>query len=108
MDAYALNCESTQTGFWDVASTWTNCGGGVPGDNDNVTIKNGHTVTIRTDLQTVPLTGLSLTVEPSAELVIDGPSFGRIQILSGTFTNFGTTTLDAVGSNPGWGRRRPH
>jgi len=97
INAYALNCESTQTGFWDVPSTWINCGGGVPGDNDNVTIKNGHTVTIRTDIRTVPLVGLSLTVEQSAELVLDGPSGGNLQMNVGTFTNFGKTTLDGVG-----------
>jgi len=97
INAYAFNCESTQTGFWDVPSTWINCGGGVPDDNDNVTIKNGHTVTIRTDIRTVPLVGLSLTVEQSAELVLDGPSGGNLQMNAGTFTNFGKTTLDGVG-----------
>ena len=76
MNAYALNCESTQTGFWDLPTTWTNCGLGVPSDNDNVTIKNGHTVTIRTDIETVPLVGLTLTVEQSAEFVIVGPGDG--------------------------------
>jgi len=64
---------------------------------DNVTIKNGHTVTIRTDIRTVPLVGLSLTVEQSAELVLDGPSGGNLQMNVGTFTNFGKTTLDGVG-----------
>jgi len=106
MNAYALNCESTQTGFWDLPTTWTNCGLGVPGDNDNVTIKNGHIVTIRTDIQAVPLTGLSLTIEPSAELVIDGPSQGRLLIDSGTFTNFGKTTLDGVGAQTTRGQLR--
>ncbi len=93
MNAYALNCESTQTGFRDVSSTWTGCSGGVPGDNDIVTIKNGHTVIIRTDIFTVPLTGITLTVEPSAELGLDGRSGGKLQISGGTFTNFGKTTL---------------
>ncbi len=98
MNAYAFNCESTQTGFWDLPTTWINCGPtGVPGDNDNVTIKNGHIVTIRTDILTVPLEALSLTVEQSAELVLDGPSQGRLEIKFGTFTNFGKTTLDGVG-----------
>jgi len=99
MNAYAgvtLNCESTQTGFWDVSSTWTSCGDGVPDNGDNVTIKNGHTVIIRTDLGA--LTGLSLTVEQSAELVLDGPSGGRLEIVGGTFTNLGKTTLDGVGA----------
>ncbi len=96
MNAYALNCESTQTGFWDVSSTWTGCGDGVPGNGDNVTIKNGHTVTIRTDLGA--LTGFSLTVEQSAELVLDGSLEGRLEIVGGTFTNLGKTTLDGVGA----------
>ena len=97
MNAYAFNCESTQTGFWDVPSTWTNCGGGVPADGDNVTIKNGHTVTIRTDILNVALVGLSLTVEQSAELVLDGASGGKLRITVGTFTNFGKTTLVGAG-----------
>ena len=95
--AYALNCESQQTGFWDQSSTWSNCSGGVPADGDNVTIKNGHTVTIRTDILTVALVGLSLTVEQSAELVLDGASGGKLRITVGTFTNFGKTTLAGVG-----------
>ena len=106
MNAYALNCESTQTGFWDVSSTWTNCGLGVPGDNDNVTIKNGHIVTIRTDILNVALVGLSLTVEPSAELVIDGASEGKLRITAGTFTNFGKTTLAGVGGATNGGQLR--
>ncbi len=107
MNAYAFNCESTQTGFWDLPTTWINCGPtGVPGDNDNVTIKNGHIVTIRTNIVTVPLTGLSLTVEPSAELVIDGVSGGKLRITAGTFTNFGKTTLAGVGGATNGGQLR--
>jgi len=94
MNAYAFNCESKQTGFWDVVGTWTNCGDGVPGDNDNVTIKNGHIVTIRTDLHSFPLTGISLTIEKNGELVMDGPSEGSLQIISSTFSNFGKLTLN--------------
>jgi len=98
MNAYALNCESTQTGFWDVSSTWTGCGDGVPGDGDNVTIKNGHTVTIRTDLATDRFDGLSLTIEASAELVIDGSQGGAMEIAVGIFTNFGKMTIDGEGT----------
>jgi len=107
MNAYAFNCESTQTGFWDLPTTWINCGPtGVPGDNDNVTIKNGHIVTIRTDILNVALVGLSLTVEPSAELVIDGASGGKLRITAGTFTNFGKTTLAGVGGATNGGQLR--
>ncbi len=105
-NAWALNCESTGTGFWDQSSTWSNCSGGVPADGDNVTIKNGHTVTIRTDILTVALVGLSLTVEQSAELVLDGASGGMLRITVGTFTNFGKTTLAGVGGATNGGELR--
>ena len=65
-NAWALNCESTQTGFWDQTTTWTNCNNSIPVDGDNITIKNGHIVTVR-DVQSVDAT---VTVESGAQLVI--------------------------------------
>ncbi|MBI3570324.1 MAG: hypothetical protein HY082_04365 [Gammaproteobacteria bacterium] len=45
-DAFALNCVSKQTGFWNAGGTWNNCGAGGPVAGDNVTISAGHTVTL--------------------------------------------------------------
>jgi hypothetical protein len=45
--ALALTCQSNAaTGNWNVAGTWTGCGGGVPGAGDDVQIRLGHVVTI--------------------------------------------------------------
>ena len=75
-DAFALDCESTQNGFWDVSGTWTGCGDGVPGNGDNITIKNGHIVTVG-DVQSVDAT---VTVESGAQLIIDGAAGGELEI----------------------------
>jgi len=100
--AFALNCESTITGFWDVSSTWINCGGGTPGNTDDVTIKTSHIVTIRTSITGPVLPPSSLTVESSAELIIDGTSGGRIVLAGATFANSGKITANG-GSTPGQG-----
>ena len=99
MNAYALNCESTQTGFWDQSSTWINCGGSTPTDGDSVTIKNGDIVTVRSDI----VVDVRITVELGAELVIDGTNNGGdLEIKNGPLTNFGkiTTIGQAVGGHP--------
>lgn len=45
--ALAAACVSTGTGGdWATASTWTSCGGGVPGDGDTAAIADGDIVTI--------------------------------------------------------------
>ena len=44
--AYAAACTSNTSGNWNAPTTWTACGGGVPGAADTVTIQNGHTVTV--------------------------------------------------------------
>ena len=42
----AANCVSQANGNWNSATTWTSCGGGTPGNNDNVTIASPDTVTL--------------------------------------------------------------
>ena len=43
---YAAACTSNASGNWNVAGTWTGCGGIIPGAADTVTIQSGHTVTV--------------------------------------------------------------
>ena len=102
MNAYASNCESTQTGFWDEPTTWINCNNSSPTDGDNITIKNGHIVTVR-DVQSVDAT---VTVESGAQLVIDGVAGGELEIKSvfpgpliGALANSGKITT--IGQNIG-------
>jgi len=102
MNAYAFNCESTQTGFWDQITTWINCNNSIPVDGDNITIKNGDIVTVR-DIQSVDAT---VTVESGAQLVIDGVAGGQLEIKNtiqgpqiGALTNSGKITT--IGSNAG-------
>ncbi len=42
----AATCQSNNSGNWSDASTWTNCGVGVPQSGDAVEILSGHTVTL--------------------------------------------------------------
>jgi len=92
--AYLLSCESTQTGFWDVSSTWTNCGGGVPGNGDTIKINNGHVVTIRTF---VGLFSVDIIIESGGELILEGsigPGPGLLVMQNGsTVTNNGKLTI---------------
>src|SRR5664279_1832492 len=39
-------CTSNGTGNFNVATTWTNCGGTTPQVADTITINTGHTVTL--------------------------------------------------------------
>jgi len=105
MNAYAFNCESTQTGFWDQTTTWTNCNNSIPVDGDNITIKNGDIVTVR-DLQSVDAT---VTVESGAQIVIDGVTGGELEIKNtingpqiGSLSNSGKiTTIGGTGGGSG-------
>ena len=105
MNAYAFNCESTQTGFWDQTTTWTNCNNSIPVDGDNITIKNGHIVTVK-DVQSVDAT---VTVESGAQLVIDGVTGGELEIKNnfpgpeiGSLSNSGKiTTIGGTGGGSG-------
>jgi len=99
-DAFALNCESTQTGFWDETTTWINCNDSTPTDGDSVAIKNDDIVTVRSDIAV----DASITVESGAQLVIDGLDGGDFRINAqifgiGFLTNFGKITT--IGQNVG-------
>jgi len=98
-EAYAASVNSVGTGDWDVGSTWDT---GVPANVDDVTILNGHIVTVTDFRQN---TG-SITVAAGGTLVIDGTSGatldargpltiqGKIIINGGSSTNDGD--LDVV------------
>jgi len=94
--AFALNCESQQTGDWDQLSTWQNCGGGIPSSTDNITIKTLHVVTLKTT-ETV---SSILNIEGGAELFVEGNLLpGKLIISGGTFTNGGKVTINGGTSN---------
>lgn len=105
---------SKQSGNWNSSSTWN---GGVPGSSDDVTISNGHTVTINTNATCKNLTigtgsGSTATLQfdnSSRTLTVSGSTTGYITIssngvltstsgvtqtisLAGNFTNNGTFT----------------
>jgi uncharacterized repeat protein (TIGR01451 family) len=46
-------CLSSSSGDWSDTSTWTNCGGRVPGSGDTVTLSNGHAVRIPASYQAI-------------------------------------------------------
>jgi len=93
--AFAFNCESQQTGDWDQSSTWQNCNNVFPISTDNITIKNLHVVTLKTD---VTVSGI-LNIENGAELFVDGNQFsGKLIISGGTFTNSGKVTIIGGGT----------
>ncbi|MGJ8663924.1 MAG: hypothetical protein ACSHWU_09745, partial [Marinicella sp.] len=64
--AGGFSCDSTQSGAWEDVSTWTNCGGIIPGNDTFVTIKTGHVVTLNTDTAILN----EFVMEASSELII--------------------------------------
>ncbi|MCB0396198.1 MAG: G8 domain-containing protein [Flavobacteriales bacterium] len=58
-DAQAYTCDCKTSGNWSNTSTWQNCGGGIPGAADDVTIKSGRTVTV--DITTAQCDNLQLS-----------------------------------------------
>jgi len=67
LQGHAFNCESQANGSWDTASTWVNCNGTFPKNDDNVTIKNGTNVTLTSATNNLE----SLFVEAGGDLIID-------------------------------------
>lgn len=76
-------CFSNKTGEWSSPSTWTSCGGRVPGRGDTATINASHTVTVDTPLEigtsppsngtpAIVLNG-NLNILPEKTLTIRGP-----------------------------------
>ncbi|MBC7943560.1 hypothetical protein H7X68_03635 [Candidatus Saccharibacteria bacterium] len=78
--AAASSCLSTGSGDWNVAGTWTNCGGGIPGLADSATIASGHIVAVVVDSSAASLTinansvagGNGVTISSGKKLDITG------------------------------------
>ncbi|MGB0524737.1 MAG: T9SS type A sorting domain-containing protein [Flammeovirgaceae bacterium] len=83
----ASTWESSSTGNWSAAATWL--GGAVPADDQPVTIKNGHNITVDDDINIATLTietGATLTADDGAVRNINIANTGSI-INNGTFTS---------------------
>ncbi|GIV98404.1 MAG: hypothetical protein KatS3mg057_3061 [Herpetosiphonaceae bacterium] len=83
--ATASSCSTAASGSWSSPSTWADCGGGVPGSGDSVTIN--HAVT----LDTSP-TIAALTVSASGALMLD-TSVPRTLQVAGDVLSGGTMDL---------------
>jgi MSHA biogenesis protein MshQ len=68
--AYA-QCASTQSGNWNAPSTWTSCSGGVPPAGNNVTISNGHTVTVTASVAASPASISVATGSSNTQLTLN-------------------------------------
>ena len=67
LQGHAFNCESQADGPWYSASTWINCNGTYPRNDDNVTIKISTQVTLTSVTNKLE----SLFVETGGYLIID-------------------------------------
>ena len=91
----AGNKISANTGMWNTAATWSPTG--VPVASDNVTIANGHTVTVNTD---AVCNNLTVGQGASGVLTIGNNNTSRNIILSGNLTiNTGGNFNANTGSN---------
>ncbi len=75
------DCETVQSGIWEVAANWTNCNGLYPGlnsdgDDRTATIKTNHTMTL--GLESLALVGF--TMESDGELIIDD-QFSHVEFI---------------------------
>lgn len=82
---------SKQSGNWNSSSTWN---GGVPGSTDDVTISNGHTVTINTNATCRSLT-IGSGSGSTATLQFDNST--RTLTVSGTSSTTGFITISSNG-----------
>lgn len=104
--AVAATCTATGNGGWNAPSTWSGCGGGVPGAADTAVINAGSTVTIPA--------GVGVTVA-AIEFAAAGFTYGLVvdgSLTVGDVAHFGnqvegsgpitvTGTYDWVGVNNG-------
>jgi MSHA biogenesis protein MshQ len=98
-----LNCTSQAATNWSLASTWTNCRGGIPLSGDSITLNHNVTQNVAATpaLNNVTISGSgTLTASGSNAMTIAG-NFSNAGTyvgatdtvtLSGTFTNSGTFT----------------
>lgn len=112
----AGNKVSTGTGSWNTSGSWSPSG--VPSATDNVTIRNGHTITINTNAN---CNNLTIGEGTSGQLTIGNNNTGRTLTVNGNITvNNGATltvntnnntthtlTLDGNFSNSGNVNLRP-
>jgi hypothetical protein len=101
------NCVSAGSGNWNVASTWTGCGGVTPDSGDNVFIQSGHTVTLTQDQDVSDLnisTGTTSATTGGEGLVVLGSNtlhvYGKLRCY---FASVGTTpgtSTTSVGPSP--------
>ena len=115
--AAGLSCTSVDDGLWSSPSTWSNCGGGVPGIDDNVTISSNTIVQLNgavnigngnisisgiltTGSYTLTLNDMTInsggTLEAFASTINVSGSWSN----SGTF-NAGTSTVSFIGTTTG-------
>lgn len=95
MPSFAVTYYSTGNGYWNTAATWSPAV--VPGVNDTVIIKNGHTITVNTDL----LAGAGeITVEYGGILAIsNGKKIDRKITVNGTITFPNSNNKVLIGKN---------
>lgn len=94
---------SAATGFWDVASSWTLISGsdadGIPDSDDDVTILNGHTITLQASAN-----AKNVTINQGATL--RGPATGStiyyLRIFGTDLINNGTLGGTIQGTNLGF------
>lgn len=87
--ALAYDCSSRQSGDWNLAATWTNCGNAIPNDDDTATINVGHTVNAIYGgsgyVEAINLT-INGTLQPAE---VSGAATSRNLVLTGNFINNG-------------------
>ncbi len=96
---YAASCSSTGSGNWNVAASWTSCGGSFPQAGDSVTIKNFGTITM-----IAPAAAANVTLDSTGGVLNLG---SQPLTVSGSFTNDtfspvnlgGTVIFDASGDH---------
>lgn len=82
---FAATCTAKANGNWASASTWTNCGTGVPGASDTAVIPNGYTVSLNANTSAG-----TVTINSGGALDLSKNNYSLS--VQGNFTNNGTFT----------------
>ena len=92
------NFESKASGAWGSATTWRIVSGSdsdtIPDANDNVSIKNGHTITAGSSIRDCA----NISVETGGTLSVTGANNVRVNANPGSVTVNGTLVLSSSGS----------